>query len=153
MHWFLDPIKNQYADFTGRATRQQFWMFTLFYVLLFIALEVVAQALPMLAPVSILAMIGLLLPSLAIGARRLHDHGKSGWWQLVGIIPFVGVIIFIILMVLPGDEGENRFGPKPATDGSPTPANSPTENSQATPEAAAIPDATADMSPGEDTTK
>lgn len=138
MHWFLDPIQHQYADFTGRATRQQFWMFTLFYVLLFVAFEIVAQAMPILAPLSILAMIGLLLPSLAIGARRLHDHGKSGWWQLVGIIPFVGLVIFIILMALPGDEGENRFGPKP-TAGSGTAPAAPTAPS--TPEAAAIPEA------------
>ena len=113
MHWFLDPIKDHYADFEGRATRQQFWMFTLIYVLLFIALEVMAQAFPPFAPISIVVMLGLLLPSLALGARRLHDHGKSGWWQLIGIIPFIGLIAFIILMALPGDEGENRFGPNP----------------------------------------
>jgi len=117
MHWFIDPIKNQYADFSGRATRQQFWMFALVYMLIYIALGFVDAALGFgmesLGPLSTLFWLVTLVPALAIGARRLHDTNKTGWMQLIGLIPVIGWIIVIVLMALKGDANENQYGPSP----------------------------------------
>jgi uncharacterized membrane protein YhaH (DUF805 family) len=55
--------------------------------------------------------LATLVPSIAVGARRLHDVNKSGWWQLLVIVPVVGWIILLIWVIKKGDEGENRFGP------------------------------------------
>lgn len=112
MHWFLDPIQKKYADFEGRATRQEYWMFVLLYIIVGIALGLVAEILGIDSDlISGLMSIALLLPSLAIAARRLHDTGRSGWWQLLMVVPVVGWIILIVFLATPSDEGENRFGP------------------------------------------
>jgi uncharacterized membrane protein YhaH (DUF805 family) len=106
INWFLDPITNHYADFSGRATRQQYWMYILYSLLLGIALGIFG--LDMIAG---LLSLALLIPNIAIGARRLHDIGKSGWWQLIAFIPFVGVIILIVWFATRGEAEANRFGP------------------------------------------
>ena len=113
MHWFLDPITKHYADFNGRAGRQEYWMFILIWILISIAFGVVVEFVSVVSVLHIIVSLGILIPSIALAARRLHDSGKSGWWQLVALIPFVGIIILIVLMVLPSDEGENQYGPHP----------------------------------------
>jgi uncharacterized membrane protein YhaH (DUF805 family) len=110
MHWFIDPIKNQYADFTGRATRQQFWMYVLVYIGVSIVVGIVAGILKMPFLGNLLSL-ALMVPSWAIGARRLHDIDKSGWWQLLGMIPVIGWIILIIWMATKGDKEANQYGP------------------------------------------
>ena len=109
MHWFIDPIQNHYADFEGRATREQFWMYVLVYFVVYIVLNIVLSWIN-LENLMVLFSLALLLPSIAITARRLHDIDKSGWWQLIGLIPIVGWIIVIIWYAKQGDAGENRFG-------------------------------------------
>lgn len=100
LHWFIDPLKYKYADFTGRATRQEFWMFMLFS---FIAQFIVsATGLDTLAAIFLLA---LLIPSLSISVRRLHDVNKSGWWLLLAILPLIGWIILIVFMAHKGKTG------------------------------------------------
>jgi uncharacterized membrane protein YhaH (DUF805 family) len=119
--WFLNILKNKYADFEGRAQRQEFWMFYLFSFIIFVVLEVLA-----LVAVSIsnilavlfggllfLVALGLLVPNLAIGVRRLHDIGKSGWFYLVSLIPLVGGIILLIFFCLDSQSGDNQYGPNP----------------------------------------
>ena len=109
--WFLNPIKNHYADFSGRATRKEFWMFILFWLLISIglyALSVIVGGVAKL--VHTLIALAIFIPSLAIGARRLHDTGKSGWWQLVSLIPFVGVILMIVLFAQKGEDQDNIYG-------------------------------------------
>jgi len=108
LHWFLDPIKNHYADFDGRVGRQEFWMFILFSCGLSLILEIVG-----IDVISIVVSLLLFLPSFALGARRLHDTGRSGWWQLLWLIPIIGWIIIIILCAIKGDASVNRFGPVP----------------------------------------
>lgn len=101
-------VRDKYADFNGRAGRSEFWWFALAVFLVAVVFNVLRM--PMLG---MLANLALLLPSVAVGARRLHDIGKSGWFQLVGIIPFVGWIIVVYWMVQPS-AGANEYGEGPA---------------------------------------
>jgi uncharacterized membrane protein YhaH (DUF805 family) len=108
MHWFIDPIQNQYADFTGRTTRKEYWMFILIFILLYIPFVVIAQFfnLPML---TLGFNLVLLIPSIAIVTRRLHDTGRSGWWQLISFVPVIGSLVLVVLLVLKSD-GDNAYG-------------------------------------------
>lgn len=97
-----------YADFNGRATRSEFWWFFLFSFLVQMAGGVIGNVL------SGLLALALLLPSLAVGARRLHDIGKSGWFLLIWFIPLIGWLIMIYWNVQPSAEGKNEYGDAPA---------------------------------------
>jgi uncharacterized membrane protein YhaH (DUF805 family) len=111
MQWYLKVLR-QYVDFNGRARRTEFWMFTLFSVIISIVLGVVDY----LLNTSVLGMIyslAVLLPTLAVGARRLHDIGRSGWWQLIGIIPIIGWIILIVWDATDGHPQPNQWGANP----------------------------------------
>jgi uncharacterized membrane protein YhaH (DUF805 family) len=105
MHWFLDPIQKHYADFDGRIGRQEFWMFVLFCFGINVVLEVIGIEL-----LSFVVSLALLVPSLAMGARRLHDTGKSGWWQLLWLIPVIGWIIIIVFWATDTIPAENQYG-------------------------------------------
>lgn len=109
---------SKYADFTGRARRAEFWWFALFGLLGNLIFGVVDTAL-FGADVSILGSLfslAILLPNLAVGARRLHDTDRSGWWQLLVFIPVIGILVLIWWWTRPGDTGPNRFGPDPIAD-------------------------------------
>ena len=93
----------KYADFTGRASRSEFWWWTLFVILASIATGLISDM------VSALFSLATLLPGLAVGARRLHDTNRSGWLQLLWFIPVIGWIILIVWFVQEGKE-PNRFG-------------------------------------------
>jgi uncharacterized membrane protein YhaH (DUF805 family) len=93
---FQDSIKTcftKYAEFSGRASRSEYWWFFLFCLLAGLALSMVSQVL------SGLFSLATLLPRLAVGARRLHETNRSGWWQLLWFIPVIGWIIIIIFLV------------------------------------------------------
>lgn len=107
--WFLNPVMNQYADFNGRATRQAFWMFVLIQWIISIGLSMIGAAADM-DFLSYTFSLAILIPSVALGARRLHDIGKSGWWQLIIFIPFLGIIILIVWMATKGDSTANTYG-------------------------------------------
>ncbi|MFY8041399.1 MAG: DUF805 domain-containing protein [Rhodoferax sp.] len=83
---------SKYADFSGRATRSEYWWFFLFTVLVSIALSMISPL------ISGLFSLGTLLPSIAAAARRLHDTGRSGWWQLIVLVPLVGIIVIIVFL-------------------------------------------------------
>lgn len=105
---FGDAIKvcfTKYVGFEGRATRSEYWWWVLFIVLVSIALG--ALKLQMLSGVF---SLGVLLPSLAVGARRLHDIGKSGWWLLIYLIPLVGWLVLLFFAVQPSQSGSNEYG-------------------------------------------
>lgn len=110
MEYFLGPIK-KYVEFQGRAGRKEYWMFVLCYVIVSIIASIIDSIIGISLLSTVLAL-GLLLPSLALGARRLHDTGRSGWWQLIAIVPLIGAIILIIFFVQASHE-ENEYGPKP----------------------------------------
>ncbi len=108
---FTDAVKvcfTKYADFSGRAKRPEFWWFVLFCFLGSALLEFVASS------ISWIFTLATLLPSLAVGARRLHDINKTGWLQLLWLIPVLGWIYLIYLAVQPGDAGDNQYGQPPA---------------------------------------
>jgi uncharacterized membrane protein YhaH (DUF805 family) len=128
MNWYVKVLK-QYVDFSGRARRTEYWMFTLFNAIIEIVLGFVDRALGFgsfssntSGGVAFSASVGLLgglyalavlLPSLGVSVRRLHDTDRSGWWLLIGLIPFIGGIVLLVFFVLAGTRGPNRHGPDP----------------------------------------
>ena len=109
MQWYLKVVKDNFANFSGRASRQEYWMFFLFNVLISIAVGVVDGLLG-LGFLSLIYWLALLIPSIAVCARRLHDIDKSGWWMLIGLVPLIGGIWLIVLLCMSSNDGENRFG-------------------------------------------
>ena len=107
--WFLNPVMNQYADFSGRATRQAYWMFVLIQFIISIGLSIIGAVTDM-EYLSTVFMLAIFVPSLAIVARRLHDIGKSGWWWLIILVPFIGIIIYIVFLATKGDANVNVYG-------------------------------------------
>ena len=141
MEWATLPFK-KYADFTGRSRRKEYWMYVLLLIVVGIVIGVVERALGLAAligpygPITALFMLATLVPSLAVGVRRLHDTNRSGWWLLIGYGPFllslvatflgslslamilslvglVGFIVLLVFMVLEGNRGPNQYGADP----------------------------------------
>jgi uncharacterized membrane protein YhaH (DUF805 family) len=108
---YLTVLK-KYATFSGRARRKEFWMFVLINFIIMVILSALDMALG-IGLLSGLYALGVLIPSLAVGARRLHDIGRTGWWQLIGIIPLIGLIVLIIFFVMDSNPGDNEYGPNP----------------------------------------
>jgi uncharacterized membrane protein YhaH (DUF805 family) len=118
----VKTVLGKYATFEGRAARPEYWWWILAMVILFTILGVVDGALiaPLMGfepfqkeagqPLSLLVSLGLLLPNLALAVRRLHDTDRSGWWLLIGLIPIVGSLVLLVFYLLPGTQGQNRFG-------------------------------------------
>jgi uncharacterized membrane protein YhaH (DUF805 family) len=105
-------VLTKYATFSGRARRSEFWWFYLAYILASIVVSIIDQMIG--SPVlGVLLTLGLIVPTLAVGARRLHDIGKSGWWQLIGIVPLVGAIVLIVFFCQDSQPGTNKYGPSP----------------------------------------
>lgn len=119
MNWFLVAVKQKYADFSGRARRREYWYFILFYMLILIALMLVDNLLGWfsvdagIGALSGIFSLALLIPSLSVSVRRLHDTDRSGWWLLIGLIPLIGGIILLVFFVQDSTAGTNRFGPSP----------------------------------------
>jgi uncharacterized membrane protein YhaH (DUF805 family) len=116
MNWYLKVLK-QYADFNGRARRQELWMFILFNLIFSIVINIIDKfaTVPMMGfgLIGVLYSLFILIPSLAVWVRRLHDINKSGWMILVGLIPLVGAIWLIVLGATDGTPGENEYGKNP----------------------------------------
>ena len=110
MKHFIGCLK-KYADFTGRARREEYWMYTLVYLILNVIISVYEYQTGGMI-LGFLFSFGLLLPSLAVGARRLHDTGRTGWWQLIMLIPVIGVIVLIIFYCQDSHD-DNDYGPNP----------------------------------------
>ncbi|HEY3115437.1 MAG TPA: DUF805 domain-containing protein [Chloroflexota bacterium] len=105
---------NKYATFTGRAARAEFWYFALFRLIVAIVAGILDNAIFRGAsPLGAITSLALLLPSLAVSVRRLHDLDKSGWWVLIGFIPVVGWIVLLIWNVNRGTVGPNQYGEDP----------------------------------------
>ncbi len=111
MNWYLEVLK-KYAVFSGRARRREFWFFVLFNFIIMIILMIIAQAINS-AILSTIYSLAVLIPSIAVTVRRLHDTDRTGWWILIGLIPIIGAIILIIFAVLDSQKGENKYGPSP----------------------------------------
>lgn len=107
MDYFIGALR-KYADFSGRARRTEYWMFMLFYTIFYLILALVGSLLGT-EILSLLFSLALLVPSLSIGARRLHDTGRSGWWQLLYILGFIVLIVFFVQ----DSHDENSYGGNP----------------------------------------
>ena len=118
MSWYLEVLK-KYAVFDGRARRKEYWMFFLINLVVsvvLIAIDNLIGTFSHQAGVGLLQglySLAVLIPSIAVTVRRLHDTGRTGWWILIGLIPFIGGIILLIFMVLDSEPGTNQYGPNP----------------------------------------
>ena len=105
MNWYLEVLK-KYAVFTGRARRQEYWMFVLINIIIAIALGFIGGFLGIHNVLGTIYQLAVLVPSIAVGVRRMHDTDHSGWWLLLPIVN-------LIFAVTAGQQGENRFGSDP----------------------------------------
>ncbi|MDH6112409.1 uncharacterized membrane protein YhaH (DUF805 family) [Kitasatospora sp. MAP12-15] len=112
MDWYLAVLKN-YAGFSGRARRKEYWMFTLFNTIAMVVAEIIDAVLGTTGIITGIYVLAVLLPMLAVAVRRLHDTGRSGWWLLIGAIPFIGGIILLVFTVSDGQPSDNQYGPNP----------------------------------------
>jgi uncharacterized membrane protein YhaH (DUF805 family) len=119
MSWYLAVLKN-YAKFSGRARRTEYWMFMLFSLIISLVLAFIEGLLGSGGVLGLLYGLAVLVPSLAVSVRRLHDTGRSGWWLLIGLIPIVGVIVLIVFAVQDSNAGDNAYGPNPKAAPMPT---------------------------------
>lgn len=107
---------SKYVTFSGRARRAEYWWFILATILVSIVLGVIDGLLGLGGEFGLLGNIwslAIFLPSLAAGARRLHDTDRSAWWLLIMLLPLIGVIVLIVFFAQKGTDGANRFGPDP----------------------------------------
>ena len=116
---FSEAIKtslvNKYATFSGRATRSEYWYVVLFgylLALLIVFLGMIIDSPELIIGLSTVLSLILLVPGLAVCIRRLHDTGRSGWWYLLVLIPYIGAFALLIIFCLKSSE-DNKYGPKP----------------------------------------
>lgn len=118
MNWYLEVLK-KYAVFDGRAGQKEYWWFSLFSFIIILVLSVidivtgtfnVNVGLGLLGGIYTLAV---LIPSIAVSVRRLHDTDRSGWWFLINGIPLIGVIVFLVFTAQDGTSGDNQYGSNP----------------------------------------
>ncbi|MFD6921584.1 DUF805 domain-containing protein [Streptomyces sp. NPDC059944] len=114
MHYYTDVLK-KYASFQGRARRSEYWMFALFNVVIALVLLGLAAATKstVFYVLYIVYILAVILPSLGVLVRRLHDTGRSGGWFFISFVPFVGGLVLFIFTVLEGNPGPNEYGPNP----------------------------------------
>jgi uncharacterized membrane protein YhaH (DUF805 family) len=122
MKWYLEVLK-KYAVFSGRARRKEYWLFHLFNLIFAFVLGIILGLMEEFAGISgvfstlliALYSIAVIIPGLAVGVRRLHDTGKSGWWLLICLVPIIGAVVVLIFMAIDSQQGENQYGPNPKT--------------------------------------
>ncbi len=122
MNWYIKVLQ-QYTDFEGRARRKEYWMFTLVNFLITMALQALTFMVAGMNPESTLGLflsgilalygLGVLIPSLAVTVRRLHDTNRSGWWILINFIPVIGFIVMLVFLVQDSQPGTNQYGENP----------------------------------------
>lgn len=118
MDWYLEVLK-KYAVFEGRARRKEYWFFVLFNILISIGLTIIDSATGMfdaqagMGLLSGIYALAVLVPSIAVGVRRLHDTNRSGWWLLISFIPIIGTIVLIVFLATDSKPETNQYGPNP----------------------------------------
>ena len=123
MEWYLKVMRDNYANFSGRARRKEYWMYVLVQSIIMIGLMILDSILGLdfeLQGISLgygyLYLIGVIIhviPSLAVLVRRLHDVGKSGWFYFIFLIPIIGIIWLLVLYCTEGQKQDNKWGPDP----------------------------------------
>jgi len=112
MEWYIKCLKN-YAVFSGRARRTEYWCFVLFSLIVTVVLSALEAVVGLSGVLSTIYSFGVLIPSLAVGIRRLHDTGRCGWWMLLCLIPIVGGIVLTGFLASDSERGDNDYGPNP----------------------------------------
>ncbi|MDO9214018.1 MAG: DUF805 domain-containing protein [Methylococcales bacterium] len=118
MNWYLGVLK-KYTVFSGRAQRAEYWYFVLFNMLVGVGLALIDQATGTLDAETGVGLLGglyslaVLLPSLGVSVRRLHDTDRSGWWMFILLIPVIGVIALLVFFVQDSKAGTNEYGDNP----------------------------------------
>jgi len=116
--WYLEALK-KYAVFSGRSRRMEYWFFVLFNLIVAFVLALIDMLIGTFSAVQNIGLLSgiyslaVLIPTLAVTVRRLHDIDRSGWWILINLIPLIGSIVLLVFSLLPGTPGSNRFGPDP----------------------------------------
>jgi uncharacterized membrane protein YhaH (DUF805 family) len=116
--WYLEALK-KYAVFSGRARRMEYWYFVLFNIIVATVLALIDTLLGTTTGVSSFGILSglyslaVLIPTLAVTVRRLHDIDRTGWWILINLIPLIGTIVLLVFALTPGTPGSNRYGPDP----------------------------------------
>ena len=122
MGWYLEALK-KYAVFGGRSRRKEYWYFVLFSLIVSLVLSAVDALLGTFSSSTNVGLLGgiyglaIIIPSIAVSVRRLHDIDRTGWWVLISLVPVIGTIVLLVFAVLDGTPGENRFGPNPKASG------------------------------------
>jgi uncharacterized membrane protein YhaH (DUF805 family) len=118
MEYYFSVLKN-YAVFSGRARRKEYWMFTLMNIvvlMILVASDAFTSAFDTgygVGYLTIFYSLAILIPSLAVTIRRLHDTGRSGWWYFIGLVPVVGSIAMLVFTLQEGNIGSNEYGQDP----------------------------------------
>ncbi|MEO7603268.1 MAG: DUF805 domain-containing protein [Sphingomicrobium sp.] len=118
VEWAKRPLQ-KYAEFTGRASRPEYWWFVLAQIVVMLVAMFLDSMLGTdfggsgYGLIYLVVALGLLVPAIAVGIRRLHDTDRSGWWLLIALVPFVGAIILIVFLASEGTSGDNQYGPPP----------------------------------------
>ena len=118
MSWYLEVLK-KYAVFSGRSRRMEFWYFVLFNIIVAVVLALIDTLLGTTTGVSSFGLLSgiyslaVIIPSLAVTVRRLHDIDRTGWWIFINLIPLIGTIVLLVFAVTDGTPGSNRYGPNP----------------------------------------
>jgi uncharacterized membrane protein YhaH (DUF805 family) len=113
---FAESVRNcfsKYVTWSGRAGRAEYWWFTLFVFVVYVVGLVITLSIHSSIPV-ILFVLVIILPSIAVTVRRLHDTGRSGWWYWISLVPFIGGIVLLVFMCT-GSQGPNQYGSGPAS--------------------------------------
>jgi uncharacterized membrane protein YhaH (DUF805 family) len=113
MKWFKKCVTTDYANFNGRARREEYWMFVLFNMIIATALGFVLGLLSLPDWLAYIYSLAIVVPNIAVSVRRLHDIGKSGLWCLIGFIPLIGAIWLLILFCKDSEPGANKYGENP----------------------------------------
>ena len=122
MSWYIEALK-KYAVFGGRSRRKEYWYFVLFNVIVSLVLSAVDALLGTFSSSTNVGLLGgiyglaIIIPSIAVSVRRLHDIDRTGWWVLISLVPVIGTLVLLVFAVLDGTPGENRFGPNPKASG------------------------------------
>ena len=112
MEWYLKVVRDNYANFNGRASRQEYWMFFLFNMIFAIVIMGIDIILG-LGFLNVIYSLVVMIPGMAVNIRRLHDIGKSGWMVLIVLIPCIGAFWLLYLMVQDSSPLDNEYGPSP----------------------------------------
>jgi uncharacterized membrane protein YhaH (DUF805 family) len=118
LSWYLEALK-KYAVFGGRSRRKEYWYFVLFNIIVGIVLAAIDALLGTFSSSSNIGLLSgiyslaVLIPTLALTVRRLHDIDRTGWWILIGLVPLIGGIVLLVFALLDSTPGSNQYGSNP----------------------------------------